>query len=578
MSEDFVLSGDPGSIAASGRMWGEFSSSASTASTAIRGVQAGAVQGDEWAQFTDDINAQLPGHLDTTSQAWGIVAAALTSYADKLTGFQQRMRSLKTTYDSQQATAANAKANLDAAHRSDNAEKARVSTASAALQPGEKLPASTYLSPTSGAQSSFNEANGNMQATLASAALVRKEHSDALQSAVHDVNRAKGMRFQKPPGWFGSLMHSIGGWISDHADVLAKISSVLKVISAIAGVLSFIPVLAPIMGPIALVTGGAALAIDVTLKLVTGKGSWLSIGIDAATMLLPGVGKLLGKGVKTAVGTEKFAAAGGRMTSAIGDAKAMAALRNSPTLGKLTSGVSKANSAFEKFALRVPGVRAANIRAGRLVGNISPRFSNIDDALAHARPHLQGRADEAWASATTRSDPAYFRHPNAEGPKTRWDDFAASHGRDPSLANQGTWAHTTLEQSLKNHGDEILPSDSGYRIRTEVSYRPDGSQTRQFGADTKRPDILIEQGHPGGDWKPAAVVDLKTGKAGISHAWRTAVSERTGIHSSLITELRPGAGPIAGVPSGAVSSSSSGGTAFWVTPALPMPSLFMNGS
>lgn len=285
MAEDFVLSGDPGSISASGRTWGEFSTSASTASTAIKGVQAGTVQGDEWTQFTDDINDKLPGHLDTTSEAWGIVSAALVTYADKLTGFQQRMSSLKSTYDSQQATAANAKANLDAAHRSDLAEKTRVSTATATLKPGETLPPSAYVSSTSGAQSSFTEANGNLQATVNAAAQVRKDHSDAVQAAVSDVNRAKGMRFQKPPGWFGSMMHSIGGWISDHADVLTKISSVLKTISGICGVLAFIPVVGEFFGAVALVAGGLALGIDVALKLATGQGSWTQIGLDAFSMI-----------------------------------------------------------------------------------------------------------------------------------------------------------------------------------------------------------------------------------------------------------------------------------------------------
>jgi hypothetical protein len=150
------------------------------------------------------------------------------------------------------------------------------------------------------------------------------------------------LRFEKPPGFWGRLKNSVVDWVKDHADVLKKISGVLKIISAIAGVLSFIPVLAPIMGPIALVTGGAALLIDVGLKLATGEGSWLSIGIDAATMLLPGVGKVIGKGLKVAVGAERVAATTAKMKSAVTGSKAvksLSSLKNSATqtLGKLAN-------------------------------------------------------------------------------------------------------------------------------------------------------------------------------------------------------------------------------------------------
>jgi hypothetical protein len=55
-------------------------------------------------------------------------------------------------------------------------------------------------------------------------------------------------------------------------DVLKGVSSVLKAISGIAG-LAMIPVLSPIMGPLALASSGAALLIDAAVKSATGEGS-----------------------------------------------------------------------------------------------------------------------------------------------------------------------------------------------------------------------------------------------------------------------------------------------------------------
>jgi hypothetical protein len=75
------------------------------------------------------------------------------------------------------------------------------------------------------------------------------------------------------------------------------------------------------LAPFALLTAGAALAIDVALKVATGKGSWASIGIDAALTFLPG-GKILSglKGVKAAVAGEKGAVAAERALAAGDDA------------------------------------------------------------------------------------------------------------------------------------------------------------------------------------------------------------------------------------------------------------------
>ncbi len=101
--------------------------------------------------------------------------------------------------------------------------------------------------------------------------------------------------FDKVVGWAGDRLSDVGDaidkWVDEHAGLLRKISGGLKIVSAVAGVLSFIPVLTPIAGPIALISGGLALGIDATL-VGTGNGDWKTLAIDAGFMLLPGVGRV----------------------------------------------------------------------------------------------------------------------------------------------------------------------------------------------------------------------------------------------------------------------------------------------
>lgn len=573
MSDTFSLGGDPGSIRASGQSWKSFASSASSASSDIKSVDAASFQGDEGDTYRGKVNDDLPPRLDKTHEAWEQVGSALITYASTLEDLQSRLATLKTQHDSASQTAS-AKANdLESAKSADKTHDQQQTEAKSKLKPGETLPPSTYSSGASGAQSQLNEANNAVQDTINKANQVHSEHRTALNTCCNQIEDAKGKRFEKPPGFWGKLKDSVVDWVKDHADVLKQISGVLKIISAIAGVLSFIPILTPIMGPIALVTGGAALLIDVGLKLITGEGSWASIGIDAATMLLPGAGKLIGKGIKGVVGAERVASVGNRVRTSVNGSRAVTALRNS----RAVNGISRANRAFENAALRVPGVRAANVRAGRLGANTPTRFNNIADAMAHARPRLQNEADQAWNQATARSDPNYFRNPAAEGPRTRYDRYLDGHGgSNPSAATQGTWAHTDLERSLTDHPERIFPSSSNYEVRPEVSYGPSGEVPRGTSGSA-RPDVVIGR-NDGPGWTPEAAQDLKTGQAGITDRWREKVADRSGIESGNIEELRPGGGGSGANTPSSGNASSSGGTAAWSTPVLPMPSLFSGGS
>lgn len=120
---------------------------------------------------------------------------------------------------------------------------------------------------------------------------VRERRRAAENAAIAKLERAGELGIRNDP-WYKRAWEGFQGWVDDHADVLRGISTALKWVSAAAGVLSFIPVLAPIFGPIALAAGGAALLLDAAL-VATGNGSWKALAVDAALMALPGAGKLI---------------------------------------------------------------------------------------------------------------------------------------------------------------------------------------------------------------------------------------------------------------------------------------------
>jgi hypothetical protein len=90
----FALTGDADAIGSSAGRWSTFSTAAATAAADIRRIDSGDFQGDEADSYREKLNTDLPPHLDTTSQAWSVVAAALQTYAAALAGLQTRMVTL----------------------------------------------------------------------------------------------------------------------------------------------------------------------------------------------------------------------------------------------------------------------------------------------------------------------------------------------------------------------------------------------------------------------------------------------------------------------------------------------------
>ncbi len=281
----FELTGDVGSIRSSADHWSLFAVATSAAADDIRSIDSGGFEGDEADLYHQRLNGDLPPHLDTASDAWGAVSTALKTYASALEALQSRMSTLTAQAHDQQSQVDAANIQVADAHTADARHVASVDAEQKALKPGGLTAVDTYQPQTTGAASRLEAANGQLQSTTDAANRVHQEHSAAADTCVNAINQAAGLRFEEPPGFWGRLKGSVVGWIKDHADVLLAISSVLKQISSIAGLLAMIPILAPIMGPIAAVSGGAALVIDTTVHAATGKGSLTDILIDGAGML-----------------------------------------------------------------------------------------------------------------------------------------------------------------------------------------------------------------------------------------------------------------------------------------------------
>lgn len=317
MSESFQLGGDPAQIRVSARQWAAFSQAASTAWSGIRSLDTADFQGDEAETYQDRINSDLPQHLDTASTAWNVVAVALSTYASELEAHQRRMSALAVQAGHQQATVNSCRTALNHSQQADRTHSLSLIQTRESLGPGEQMPVDGYVSSTSGDRRSLHDANTALQATFDAASKVRSENAESVRRCRSEIDRAKGMRFAKPPGFWGRLAGSVCDWISDHADVLLQISSVLKTISGIAGMLALLPIpgLQEVMGGIALVTGGAALIIDAGVKLATGRGSWTQIGLDALSMIPGARAAKLAFAANTAYGGYQVATGNESLTS-----------------------------------------------------------------------------------------------------------------------------------------------------------------------------------------------------------------------------------------------------------------------
>ena len=154
-----------------------------------------------------------------------------------------------------------------------------------------------------GARLRADDASGELAAILREAHALEERTFGAAEQAARQIRAAAEQAPYREPnllqqgldqlqrGW-----ESTKEWVAKHAEVLHTISGVLKGIAAGAAVVALAIQVVPVLGQIAstipltvaAITGGAALGIDVLLKLSTGEGAWAMLGLDVALTVIPG--------------------------------------------------------------------------------------------------------------------------------------------------------------------------------------------------------------------------------------------------------------------------------------------------
>jgi uncharacterized protein YukE len=430
----------------------------SDASASVSRLNSSAWTGDAADAFRGQLK-DLPRDLDLAARCHHTTAQTL---ADWSTGLQTRQR-----------RAAELEARAAELRRRESAAVAEVNRLAGQTAPSGSPEFARLKDQYDTARSHATALGSDLQEVLAQARRLHDEHRSAASVAAGRIKDVADAPY-KEPGWLSRAWSSVKGWIADHADVLEKISTVLKGVSAVLGVLSLVPGL-QFLAPFAFAAGAIALGIDVAVKLATGKGSWASIGIDAALTFLPG-GKILSglKGVKAAVAGEKGLVAGERalvggekllvegedLTSAAG-----AMLKGNPTTGLGSTAVHLRNGSNKVVQRLFPDLSKANpfYRLTKATDGLHPNVAgwgfknNCQSCVQAVDKQLSGLAKDAQAVERVPGDlmssPAWKQHiANGVGTSNTFTSVSSYDDIVTELQNAGDGARGII------HGMRKLPT------------------------------------------------------------------------------------------------------------------------
>ena len=257
------------------------------------GQQAAEIRASGWLGHAADAFAAgiapLPGELDRSVGAFGVVAGALSAYARDLDDVQRHATVLEQRAAQARAAQQRATGTVDVLGHGPDGETETARWARAA-----DLRA---------AQRRAEAADGELAAILREAHGLEEHASGVAEQTARQIRAAAEQALYRKPsllqqgldrvqlGW-----QSTNEWVREHADALQTISGVLKGITTAAATLAlvvqFVPVVGQVVGTIPLAVsataGAAALGIDLLLKLSTGEGAWSSLGLDLALTIIPG--------------------------------------------------------------------------------------------------------------------------------------------------------------------------------------------------------------------------------------------------------------------------------------------------
>lgn len=148
--------------------------------------------------------------------------------------------------------------------------------------------------------------------------------------------------------------------------------------------------------------------------------------------------------------------------------------------------------------------------------------AKIREQVAHIRQEIGSRltdfAEQAWKKVDDKWD------------ELKETKFARALGKEnpaPEHLLKGAEVGREFDRLLKADMDNLIDPNSGYRIRTEVSFDVDGFETSWSERGSKRPDIILERQRADGIWEVVHVWDLKTGGDLIGKSWADEVMTRT---------------------------------------------------
>jgi hypothetical protein len=302
--------GDPAALGSAAEASRRFAQRLAGDVQTLQRMTASSWVGEAGDQFRTKVQ-DLPRDLDRARAAHEVVAGALSAYGTTLGDGQRQGRTLEQE-------AAEALRQRQAAIASADSFRSQANAA----EPG---PARDQL--VANHNTMVNRANqygDRLSQIRAQAQRLRAGLAANADQAAGRIRGAADAPYHEPH-WWEKAWDGFMDWVRENADVLRKVSGVLKIVSAVCALLSFVPVVGVFFGAAALIAGGISVLIDASLKLATGEGSWAGIGLDAALTFIPGgrLTKLIGTPFR----------AGGRLVARVAPQFAEAVLRG----GRATS-------------------------------------------------------------------------------------------------------------------------------------------------------------------------------------------------------------------------------------------------
>jgi hypothetical protein len=437
--------GEPEAVSSGAEAGRRFAERLASDVATLRRMSASDWIGDAGDRFRDKVK-DLPRDLDRSRAAYDATSRALTEYAGELSAAQRQARSLEEEAAAalRQMQAAQAQAgSIGRTVPANDAERARLTA--------------DYR----GAVGRANQYGDHLNAIQARARQLQADTAARADQAAGRIRAASDAPYHEPH-WWEKAWDSFMGWVRDNADILKKISGILKIVSAVCALLSFIPVVGAFFGTVALIAGGLSLLIDVAVKLATGEGSWAGIALDAALTFIPGgkLTKMLGTPFKAA--GRAFARAAPELAGGI--TRGARAFSHGVQQGVFqVSRLAPRTRAFERMAGEINNLPAA---AGRWTVGHRPQAvvtaaERNFDGLVRA-----GRTPEAAWSALSAAEKGAIRGVQ----RSRfWRNVRSGLDSDPQFAQRYGHLFSDGDRALLSGGR--APQTFDHVTRTRMPYQ-----------------------------------------------------------------------------------------------------------